>query len=200
VTHLCFDLILPDSRLAENHRFCHAGVGYRTSFPHSARNSQFLSFLSPAKSAGPGRRRPAAPTDSDDFVFLERASPTPTWIRPLASGSATPSHGRLPRGALTSSRRRPTPPAPRRDDLASPLPHAAPRAIGGGGRARTSPAPEPSLGLAGHVNLDRPILGRSRAVLQPDVTNRAECQPVVTMLVCNNWHRNVCTEKCRRTR
>jgi hypothetical protein len=40
-------LILPDSRLAEKHRSCHAGVGYRSSFPHSTRNSQFLSFLSP---------------------------------------------------------------------------------------------------------------------------------------------------------
>jgi hypothetical protein len=47
VTHLCFDLFLSDSRLAENHRFCHAGVGYRSSFPHSSRNSQFLSFLLP---------------------------------------------------------------------------------------------------------------------------------------------------------
>jgi hypothetical protein len=46
VTHLCFDSILPDSGLAENHPFCHAGVGYRSSFPHSTRNSQFLSFLS----------------------------------------------------------------------------------------------------------------------------------------------------------
>jgi hypothetical protein len=34
-----------------------------------------------AMSAGPGR--PNAPTDSDDFFFLERASPNPTWIRPL---------------------------------------------------------------------------------------------------------------------
>ncbi len=33
VTHLCFDLILPDSRLAEIHRYCHTGVGYRSSFP-----------------------------------------------------------------------------------------------------------------------------------------------------------------------
>ncbi len=47
VTYLCFDLILPDSRLAENYRFCHAGVGYCSSFPCSTRNSQFLSFLSP---------------------------------------------------------------------------------------------------------------------------------------------------------
>ncbi len=50
VTHLCFDLIQPDSRLAENHRFCHTGVlpgvGYCSSFPSSTRNSQFLSFLS----------------------------------------------------------------------------------------------------------------------------------------------------------
>jgi hypothetical protein len=34
-----------------------------------------------AGSAGP--RGPATWTDSDDFFFLERASPTPTWIRPL---------------------------------------------------------------------------------------------------------------------
>ena len=34
-----------------------------------------------AKSAGPGR--PAARTDSDDFFFLERATFTPTWMRPL---------------------------------------------------------------------------------------------------------------------
>ncbi len=47
VTNLCFDQILPDSRLAENHRYCHAGVGYRSSFAHSTRNSQILSFLSP---------------------------------------------------------------------------------------------------------------------------------------------------------
>ncbi len=47
VTHLCFDLLLPDSRLAENHRFCHVGVCYRSRFPHFTRNSQFLSFLSP---------------------------------------------------------------------------------------------------------------------------------------------------------
>ncbi len=33
VTNVCFDLILPDSGLAENHRFCHAGVGYRRIFP-----------------------------------------------------------------------------------------------------------------------------------------------------------------------
>jgi hypothetical protein len=46
VAHLCFDSILPDTRLAENHRFCHAGVCYRSSFPHYTRNSQFLSFLS----------------------------------------------------------------------------------------------------------------------------------------------------------
>ena len=37
---------MPESRLAENHRYCHAGVGYRSSFPHSTRNSRFLSFLS----------------------------------------------------------------------------------------------------------------------------------------------------------
>ena len=36
-------------------------------------------------SAGPGR--PGAPTDSEDFVFLERASPTPTWILPLVAES-----------------------------------------------------------------------------------------------------------------
>jgi hypothetical protein len=29
VTHFCFNLLLPDSRLAENHRSCRAGVGYR---------------------------------------------------------------------------------------------------------------------------------------------------------------------------
>ena len=34
-----------------------------------------------AGSAGP--RGPATWTDSDDFFFLERASLTPTWIRPL---------------------------------------------------------------------------------------------------------------------
>ncbi len=47
VTHLCFDLILPNSRLAENHRFCHSGVGCRSSFPCSTKYSQFLSFLWP---------------------------------------------------------------------------------------------------------------------------------------------------------
>jgi hypothetical protein len=56
VTHLCFDLLLSDSHLAETHRSCHTGVGYRSSFPHSTRNSlnysqflinNFLSFLSP---------------------------------------------------------------------------------------------------------------------------------------------------------
>jgi hypothetical protein len=40
-------LTLPDSHLAENHRFCHAGVGYRRSFSCSTRNSQLFSFLSP---------------------------------------------------------------------------------------------------------------------------------------------------------
>ncbi len=44
VTDLCFDLILPDFRLAENHRFCDAGVSYRSSFPHSTRNSQLVPF------------------------------------------------------------------------------------------------------------------------------------------------------------
>jgi hypothetical protein len=34
-------IILPESR------YWHAGVCYRSSFPHSTRNSQFLSFLSP---------------------------------------------------------------------------------------------------------------------------------------------------------
>jgi hypothetical protein len=47
MTHLCFYLLLPYSHLAENHRFFHAGVGYRNSFPSSTRNSQFSSFLSP---------------------------------------------------------------------------------------------------------------------------------------------------------
>jgi hypothetical protein len=47
VTHLCFDILLPDSRLAEKHQNRHASVCYRSSFPHSTRNSQFLSFLSP---------------------------------------------------------------------------------------------------------------------------------------------------------
>jgi hypothetical protein len=47
VTHLCFDILLPESRLSEKHRYCHASVCYRSRFPHSTRNSQFLSFLSP---------------------------------------------------------------------------------------------------------------------------------------------------------
>ncbi len=47
VTHLCFDLRLPYSRLAESHQFCHASVGYRSIFPCYTRISQFLSFLSP---------------------------------------------------------------------------------------------------------------------------------------------------------
>jgi hypothetical protein len=29
VTNLCFDLLLPDSSLTENHRSCHEGVGYQ---------------------------------------------------------------------------------------------------------------------------------------------------------------------------
>jgi hypothetical protein len=41
---LCFDLILPDSCLAENRRFC---VGYCSSFHCFTRNSQSVSFLSP---------------------------------------------------------------------------------------------------------------------------------------------------------
>ncbi len=47
LTLLCFGLLLSDTRLAGNHRFCHEGVGYRSSFPASTWNSQFLSFLSP---------------------------------------------------------------------------------------------------------------------------------------------------------
>ncbi len=56
------------------------------------------------------------------------------------------------------------------DALAS-QPRAAPGAAGGGaggggggrvGRARASPTPEPSLGLASHVNLDRLISCRLR--------------------------------------
>jgi hypothetical protein len=38
-------------------------------------------ILGSAGSAGP--RGPATWTDTDGFFFLERASPTPTWIRPL---------------------------------------------------------------------------------------------------------------------
>ena len=41
-----------------------------------------------AGSAGP--RGPATWTDSDDFFFLERASPTPTWIRPLVPTDSGP--------------------------------------------------------------------------------------------------------------
>jgi hypothetical protein len=36
-------------------------------------------------------------------------------------------------------------------------------------------------------------------VFQPDDTNRAEFQPDVTMLVCNNWHGNVRTEKSKNS-
>ena len=38
-------------------------------------------ILGSAGSAGP--RGPATWTDTEGFFFLERASPTPTWIRPL---------------------------------------------------------------------------------------------------------------------
>ena len=38
-------------------------------------------ILGPAGSAGP--RGPATWTDTEGFFFLERASPTPPWIRPL---------------------------------------------------------------------------------------------------------------------
>ncbi len=45
VTHLCFDLILPDSRLAENHRFCHAGVVYRSRFPSITKSWQNITEI-----------------------------------------------------------------------------------------------------------------------------------------------------------
>jgi hypothetical protein len=46
-THLCFDLLFSYSRLAENNRFCYAGVRYCSSFSYSTRYSQFLSFPQP---------------------------------------------------------------------------------------------------------------------------------------------------------
>ncbi len=75
VTHLCFDLILPDSRLAGNHRFCHAGIGYRSSFPHSTRSSQFLSFLSPKFELVP------FPNLHHAVIFHFRSSLASLWLQ-----------------------------------------------------------------------------------------------------------------------
>ncbi len=44
VTHLCFDIALP---VSQKNIDIATQVCYRSSFPHSTRNSQFLSFISP---------------------------------------------------------------------------------------------------------------------------------------------------------
>jgi hypothetical protein len=60
-----------------------------------------------AGSAGP--RGPATWTDTEGFFFLERASPTPTWIRPLTVTRATATTGPALGEPRRSARRLPGP-------------------------------------------------------------------------------------------